>query len=126
MNLLFTMPTKKASEATAEAIIFGLAMSQFVLEGEAAISENLLQVGAPIAFGALAVNYVYPKWTGGGDTPMDYLKTGVLAGAVGTGVMMAAGALPVAFDVPTLGFAGLVGLSVVVGQMASSAINWSS
>jgi hypothetical protein len=104
------------------AVGFGLAITQFVLEGEASMTENLLAVGAPIAIGSLAAELLGYK-APGPKSPSWYITTGLAAGAIGVGAMMAMGALPVVFDGPTFGTLGLVAVSVAVGEGAHNAIS---
>lgn len=111
----------QAAYATIYGVAAGLVFTQFVLEGEAGIGENLLSVGAPIALGGAVSNIGFPKPTTAQHWYW-YLQHGAIAGAVGTGVMMAAGAMPVTFDAATFGFAGLVGASVIIGEMISDAV----
>jgi hypothetical protein len=53
-----------------------------------------------------------------------YLQHAAVAGAVGTIALMAAGALPTTVDAATLGFAGLVGASVALGDLIVEAVDF--
>ena len=116
---VYGMTIPDTAAATLWGVGAGVVISQFVLASEAGIAENIIQVGAPIAIGGAVANLGFVP---GPHTPTALVQKGLIAGAVGAGVLMAAGALPVAFDVPTLGFVGLVGASVIVGEMATSAV----
>ncbi len=116
---IYDMSISDTAAATLWGVGAGVAISQFVLASEAGIAENVIQVGAPIALGGAVANIGFVP---GPHTPSTLVQKGLIAGAVGAGILMAAGALPVAFDAPTLGFMGLVGASVVIGEMATSAV----
>ena len=118
---VYSMSISDTAQATLIGIGAGVAISQFVLASEAGIAENIIQVGAPIAIGGAVANIGFVP---GPHSPPVLLQKGLIAGSVGAGVLMAAGALPVAFDAPLLGFVGLVGASVIIGEMATSAVKW--
>lgn len=101
----------------------GVALSQFVLASEAGAGEDILQVGAPIAFGSLIANLVN-KPPGAAEKWTVYAKRGAIAGVAGTAALMAAGVYPVSVDAATLGFVGLVGASTIIGDLAVNSIQW--
>jgi len=105
-----------------EAVGIGVVLSQFVLASEASMTEDLLQVGAPIAMGGLVANVFYPpSFAGDGPKSPTYYATRALVGGVaGTAVLMIAGVMPVMFDIQTLSFVGLVGGSVVLGEFTAT------
>ncbi len=114
----FAQSGKASLGAAAAAVI----LSSFVEAAEASSPAlTLIQLGGPVALGAAVANLFYPPATTPHQLPR-YLYRGAIAGATATAILMYAGALPVAFDVQTLAFVGLVAGSTAIGD-AVCAIN---
>lgn len=115
------------AEANLLSVGVGVAISQFVLQSEAGVGENIIQVGAPILIGsAVAQLLITPKLKRDGKQEKYYywLQLGAIGGVAGAAALMAAGALPVQFDAATLGFIGLVGSSVAIGGIIADAVDF--
>lgn len=98
----------------------GTVLSVLVGDSEGSITgigTALLSVGGPTALGALVANKMIPVSKGQTKQLTNYVERGLIAGVVATGVLMGAGALPVTFDIQTLAFVGLVGVSCAIGDV---------
>lgn len=117
---------KQGAEAVLFAGLSGTAFAVLVsgaeVSGVETIAQQFLQVGAPSMLGAAVAVIVGKPFKTGNKTPLDYLMRGAIAGAAGTIVLIAAGALPAVFDTQLVTFVGLVGASAIVGEALANAV----
>lgn len=100
----------------------GLVITQFVLEAETGVAENLVMVGGPILVGGLVANYLTSYARTGPEYYGEYLQQGLIAGAAGAAALMIAGVLPVELSADVLSTVGLVGSSVIIGDLIADSI----
>ena len=107
----------QAGVATIAAAVASVILSSFVEAAESSSPAlTLIQLGGPVALGAAVANIIIAPASGPNAQLPNYLYRGAIAGAVATAVLMYAGALPVAFDMQTLAFVGLVASSTAIGD----------
>lgn len=117
-------------EATLFSAAFAALSASFINGEQVGITSfatNIVQFGAPVALGTNVAN-LFPgislKPTNRKIT--DYVYRGVVAGGVAAGVLMAAGVLPLQFDVQLLSLVGLGAVSCIAGDALAMAVDISS
>lgn len=119
--------TGQAFSAVLYAGAIASAAAVFVTAAEApgieTIAQQILQVGAPTMIGTAVAGIVSNPFGHGHMSPTQYITRGFIAGATGTIVLIAAGALPAALDVQTMGFVLLCGASAIGGEVIANAVD---